>query len=39
MIKAYFEECEQQQQQLFFSLAEPFHTQQHDLEALLCFQS
>jgi hypothetical protein len=25
--------CEQQQQELLLSLAKPFHTQQHDLEA------
>jgi hypothetical protein len=40
MIKTYYSiKSEQQQQQLLLSLAKPFHTQQHDLEALLCFQS
>jgi hypothetical protein len=38
MIKTYYRiKSEQQQQQLLLSLAKPFHTQQHDLQSMLCF--
>jgi hypothetical protein len=38
MIKTYHRiKSEQQQQQLLLSLAKPFHTQQHDLQSMLCF--
>ena len=39
MIKTYYKriKSEQQQQQLLLSLAKPFHTQQHDLQSMLCF--
>jgi hypothetical protein len=38
MIKTYYRiKSEQQQQQLLLALAKPFHTQQHDLQSMLCF--
>jgi hypothetical protein len=38
MITTYYRiKSEQQQQQLLLSLAKPFHTQQHDLQSMLCF--